>query len=187
MFSEKKHAGQIDDSIRKILASWFKKDGATKWWEKQSFFSADEVQQILKDKEEEGIKGESEVTQEQIEFVKKKCSDELEKEFNRENFYLTKDFIDQMEDPSKLKVDLFQEVALFCSVPTTAKDYVKDAMQGVSKKDFLDKDKTDYCYVADKSLTDYEKVSTIDPFGGKTFWCAVRLLYENKNQQNKSH
>ncbi|WP_216083180.1 hypothetical protein [Candidatus Mycoplasma haematohominis] len=180
VFSDPKHDKQVEAGIRKILAGWFKKEKNHKWWEKQSFFSKDEIKQILNGKESVGIKNEKEVTVNQIRIVKDKCLKELDKNFERENFYLTKDFIDQMNNKSSLKVDAFQEVAIFCSVPTEAKDYVKDAMQGVLRNHFDSKIKNDYCYVNGKQPAYYAKVSTADPFEGKTFWCAVRLLYETK-------
>ncbi|WP_216083181.1 hypothetical protein [Candidatus Mycoplasma haematohominis] len=188
VFSDDKYKAKADENIKKIIFGWFKEDGNHKWWEKQSFLSENEIQQILNGKSN-GFKEESEITPENIKIVKDKCLVELDKKFERENFYLTKDFVDQMADqPSpKPKVDAFQEVALFCSEPTTAEDYVRDAMQGNFKADFEDKDKKDYCYFDNKQITDYKKVSTTDPFEGKTFWCAVRLLYETKNPPNNKH
>ncbi|WP_216083184.1 hypothetical protein [Candidatus Mycoplasma haematohominis] len=183
VFSDSRYEKEIEPSIKKILVGWFKKEGETKWWEKQSFFSEDEVKQILKGKEE-GFKSESEIEKEQVEFVKQKCLQELDKNFERKNFYLTKDFIDQMNDPSDLKVDLFQEVAIFCSVPTTAESYVNEAMQGILKTTFTEKEKEDYCYIEGKEPQDYKTISTTDPFEGKTFWCAVRLLYETKPKES---
>ncbi|GCE63883.1 hypothetical protein MHSWG343_08900 [Candidatus Mycoplasma haematohominis] len=188
VFSDNRYKGKVDDSIKKILVGWFKKEGKHKWWEKQSFFTPEEVKKILNKKENIGIKSEREVTQDQIKIVKDKCLKELEKNFERENFYLTKDFVDDMSSKlvPKPKVDLFQEVAMFCSVPTTAKDYVTNAMQGVLKTSFDQKIKKDYCYVSNKQPTHYAQVSTTDPFHGRTFWCAVKLLYAPKPAPKKA-
>ncbi|GCE63882.1 hypothetical protein [Candidatus Mycoplasma haematohominis] len=187
VFSDNNYKDKVDESIKQIIFSWFKAEGDKKWWTKQSFLDEEDVKKILAGKEDKGFSDASEINGDHIKVVKDKCLKTLEKEFERENFYLTKDFIDQMDGKpdEKPKVDLFQEVALFCSVPTTAEDYVKNAMQGNFKEDFEEKDKDDYCYVEGKKPEDYKKISTTDPFEGKTFWCAVRLLYKTNNPPKK--
>ncbi|GCE63997.1 hypothetical protein MHSWG343_10050 [Candidatus Mycoplasma haematohominis] len=187
LFTDNRYSEKVESAIKQIILDWFKKEGEIKFWEKQNFFTKEEIEKILKGKENEGISKDSEITEEQINLIKDKCSTVLNKDFVRNSFYLTKDFLDGMDNATSkdIKVDEFQEAALFCSIPTTAKDYVQNAMQGQVKSSFAEEDKQDYCYVDNKKAQEYESIKTTDPFDGKTFWCAVRLLYEPKPKATK--
>ncbi|GCE63994.1 hypothetical protein MHSWG343_10020 [Candidatus Mycoplasma haematohominis] len=169
-----------DDKWKEVIAGgWFKQENLGR----QTFIK--EIDNFLGDKKDTGISTTGEVTNEQIEILKKQCKEVLEKNFERKNFYVTKDFIDGMENNNNKQttVDEFQEAALFCSEPITAKDYVEKAMQGNVDAKLDEKDKQDYCFVEEKPQpSDYSSIKTNDPMAGKTFWCAVRMVYAPKEK-----
>ncbi|GCE63588.1 hypothetical protein MHSWG343_05850 [Candidatus Mycoplasma haematohominis] len=164
-----------------IKGGWFSNTGGTKYWEKQTFIKEEEdLKKIIGD-QKTGFTGE-EVKPEQIAVLKKACKAALDKEFTRENFYLTKDLIDNVEPTTpELKVDLFQEAALFCSKPISAKEYIEKAMQGIAYTTVQTPANTEYCEISEKNISEWK---TNNPLDGKTFWCGVKLLYEkSKNHQ----
>lgn len=114
-----------------------------------------------------------------IERLKKRCGSVLDKPFVRENFPAPKAFLDSLGDGKNKRVDEFQEAALFCVEPKTAKSYVEKAMKGTTFKSIPTYMKNDFCYVPGKDdLSYYENISTVDAMGGRSFWCAVRMIYE---------
>lgn len=102
--------------------------------------------------------------QENIDLLKDKCAKTLAKSFNRTHFPAPKDFLKNDKE-----ADEFQEVALFCTVPTTAEDYVKAAMQGDIYTSIPRDLENDYCHEAGKDISHYKAVKTTDPMGGKSF------------------
>ncbi|GCE63396.1 hypothetical protein MHSWG343_03920 [Candidatus Mycoplasma haematohominis] len=179
--------GITDDDWKDVIAGgWFKKEGDTKYWEKQSFISESEIESFLGGKEklnEEGIKSKTDVTDEQVSKFKKKCQEILEKPFTRKTFYAPTMFWKEMDPKEKDGIDEFQEAALFCSKPMKVDDYVDKSMQGLPKSSFSEADKKDYCYV-NKGIEEYKNLKTNEPIEGKSFWCAVKLLYD-KNKHSK--
>ncbi|GCE63548.1 hypothetical protein MHSWG343_05450 [Candidatus Mycoplasma haematohominis] len=179
LVTDNRYKNKADYNIKQIIFGWFKKENNNKYWEKQSFLNKDEIDKILKNKNVDSFAQADEIQEEQIKVIRDKCSAILEKPFVRTNFYMPKDFLDSMENKTQ-SIDEFQEAALFCSEPTTSLDYVKDAMKGEAKKDFSQEDMKDYCYLQNKNVSDYTNIKTTDPFEGKTFWCAVRMIYSPK-------
>ncbi|GCE64014.1 hypothetical protein MHSWG343_10220 [Candidatus Mycoplasma haematohominis] len=177
---ENKH--EDDTDWKEVIAGgWFKKEGDKKNWESQTFIK-DTSTFLGNKKDSNGIESISDVTEEQIKALKKQCQVALEKNFERKSFYLTKDFIDDIKDGNKPdSIDEFQEAALFCSKPMSAGDYVKKAMQGIVDEKLDAADKQDYCFVDGKDKpNDYSEIKTNNPMSGKTFWCAVRMVYDPK-------
>ncbi|WP_216083638.1 hypothetical protein [Candidatus Mycoplasma haematohominis] len=160
-----------------IGGGWFKKEGDKNNWEDQSFIKDNDLTTII-GAEKTGIKDKSEVTKTHIDLFKNRCKAELEKAFERNNFYLTTQFINGVTDSQKPEIDPFQEVALFCMKPMKASDYIKSALQG-NVKITVDTPSTDYCYL---SSNDFDNWTTNNPLQGRTFWCAVKLLYAQKGK-----
>lgn len=161
-----------DSDWKKILESeWITND---KYHNKQSFFSTEELSKLRGS--DESIK---------LQTLKDKCAQVLAKPFERTNFPAPKDFLDALPNSNKKKVDEFQEAAFFCTIPKTAAAYVKDAITSVAKKAIPDAHKKDYCYEEGKTVQEYSNVRTIDPLGGKSFWCAVRMIHYKSQPKPK--
>lgn len=111
-----------------------------------------------------------------IKTLKDKCTSSLNKPFTRTNFPATKSFLNS-------NADEFQEAALFCTVPTTAEDYVKKAMQGEIHNSIPKDMENDYCHEEGKDINYYKNIKTTDPMGGKSFWCAVRMIYHKQTSK----
>lgn len=133
---------------------------------KQSFFTSEDLTKLNGENDEEKLK-----------LLQKKCSEALAKPFERTNFPATKDFLGEKD------ADLFQETVIFCTVPITAQKYIKDAMKGQIKNSISDEYRKDYCYINGKSANEYSQVKTTDPLGGKSFWCAVRMIYYKEDKK----
>lgn len=104
---------------------------------------------------------------EKISTIKNRCEVALNKTFTRSNFPAPTSFL---KGDGK-NADEFQEAALFCTVPITAEDYVKRAMQGKLNTEIPGELKDDFCYdLTKKDGFHYLKnVKTIDPMEGKSF------------------
>ncbi|WP_216083610.1 hypothetical protein [Candidatus Mycoplasma haematohominis] len=170
-----------DEDWKEVIAGgWFKKEKGIKYWEKQAFILPREINEFLGKDKLNGISSKSQVTQKHIDKFKEKCKAVLEKPFTRSTFYIPTAFWKETKPKPGVNIDPFQEAALFCSKPMKVEDYISKAMQGVPKKAFVTTDVVDYCYVK-QSINQYKKFQTNQPIEGKSFWCAVKLLYgQNK-------
>ncbi|WP_216083609.1 hypothetical protein [Candidatus Mycoplasma haematohominis] len=157
-----------------ISGGWFKKKEANKQpWEDQAFIKDDDLTSVI-GADKSGIKDKDSVTNAHIEIFKRRCKEELEKPFERTNFYLTTQFINGISADSRPKIDAFQEVALFCMKPMKASEYITKALQGKVQTQVIIPT-TDYCYMSSR---DFDQWTTHNPLDGKTFWCAVKALYK---------
>lgn len=141
-----------DGEWRQILESeWITQDDNHG---KQSLLTKDDLKKIKETTDEKA----------KISILKNRCNAVLDKKFTRGNFPATKDFLGDGGE-----ADEFQEAALLCTVPTTAANYIKNAMKGVANKAIPQEYGEDYCYDANKSVGEYGETKTTDPAGGKSF------------------
>ncbi|WP_216082983.1 hypothetical protein [Candidatus Mycoplasma haematohominis] len=169
-----------DETWKEVIAGgWFKKDGETKYWDKQSFITSTQLSDLVGT---DGISEKSSIDSSKIDIFKNRCKDVLAKPFLRTNFYLTKEFIDGIADSDSPKptVDEFQEAALFCVKPFKASEYITLSLQGQVSSTLATKT-NDYCYISDTN--DRDTWTTNNPLGGKSFWCAVKSLYVPKTSR----
>ncbi|GCE63531.1 hypothetical protein MHSWG343_05280 [Candidatus Mycoplasma haematohominis] len=159
-----------------ISGGWFKKEGDKNNWEDQSFIKDEADLNIVVGTDKSGINGKNDVDKSKIDVFKKRCKDELSKPFERKNFYLTTQFINGITG-DKPEIDAFQETALFCVKSFTASQYITDSLQGLVS-DSVEISADDYCYLSD--VSNKESLTTNNPLGGKSFWCAVKSLYKAK-------
>ncbi|WP_216083034.1 hypothetical protein [Candidatus Mycoplasma haematohominis] len=168
-----------DEKWREVIAGgWFKKEGSKKNWEDQSFIKDSSDLTIVVGTGEVGVQSKESVTTEQINVFKKRCKAELSRDFTRDNFYLTTQFINGIKD-NKPVIDPFQEAALFCVQPFTASEYITTSLQGLVSSN-IEVKSDDYCYLTD--INQKDSWTTNNPIGGKSFWCAVRALYKAKTK-----
>lgn len=152
-----------DEHWKQVIQGEWLKEGNR---DKQSFLTKDET-----------TSWDSKSETDKINFLKTKCQQALEKPFERTNFPSPKIFLG-----SEKSADEFQEAAFFCVEPKTAKDYVSEAMKGTLATSLPNYMKKDFCYVQGKdSISDYENIKTTDAMDGKSFWCAVRMIYGKYN------
>lgn len=111
-------------------------------------------------------------------IIKDLCEKVLNEKFLRSNFPANKDFL----GPNKF-TDIFQEAALFCTVPITAEQYVTKGMSREVIEKIPEEWHNDYCHVQNGNLEYYKKIKTTDNMRGKGFWCAVRMLYQKKETE----
>lgn len=135
--------------------------------DQQSFFTASDLKKMKDGKDDN----------EKISVLKRRCNAALNKTFTRYNFPATTSFL----KPLNQKADEFQEAALFCTMPTTVEDYIQKAMQGKLRTDIPKDVQNDFCYDASVGVDKLRNIKTTDPMGGKSFWCAVRVMYEKKD------
>ncbi len=167
-----------DDFKEVIAGGWFKKDGNTKYWEKQSFIKKGHIDNFLGDKSSTGINSKSDVSYAHVAKLKYRCSAALERPFIRETFYMPKEYWEQDKTVtySSRFLDEFQEAVIFCTKSRTAEKYIVETLKGKAKET-SELDSQDVCYLANK-VNDLKNLKTFDPFGGNGFWCAVKLLYK---------
>ncbi|GCE63890.1 hypothetical protein MHSWG343_08970 [Candidatus Mycoplasma haematohominis] len=156
-----------------IKGGWFSESGGVKYWEKQTFIEGDGLEKII-GADKKGYLSSNEITDEQIKVLKDRCEVVLKQPFKRDNFYLTKDFIDGLSDSNKPKVDEFQEAALFCSKSVDVEHYVTNALGGSVINPTKE---NDYCSL---TVGDVKAWKTNTPMEGKSFWCGVRISYGPK-------
>lgn len=143
---------------------------------KQSFLTGEELTKL--NSAEVDVK-------DKISTLKGKCDVALSREFSRTNFPAPRDFLDTLSEGDK-RVDEFQEAALLCTIPVTAEKYVQEAMKGTIHASLPTDMANDYCYDADKSIGYYRNIKTTDPMEGKSFWCAVRVIYHRNEFPNST-
>ncbi|GCE63996.1 hypothetical protein MHSWG343_10040 [Candidatus Mycoplasma haematohominis] len=166
-----------DAEWKKVIAGgWFKKETDKDNWEDQSFIKGTDLDTVIGN-DKRGINSESEVDKTKIDVFKNKCKAELEKAFERKNFYLTTQFINGITETDKPTIDPFQEVALFCVKPFKASEYVTASLQGLVHEQ-VEISTDDYCYLS--NIENKDSWTTNNPLGGKSFWCAVKSLYKAK-------
>ncbi|GCE63873.1 hypothetical protein MHSWG343_08800 [Candidatus Mycoplasma haematohominis] len=165
-----------DDEIWKevIAGGWFSIDADTgvKYWESQNLVKEEDSKKIAGDK---GITKVEEVTEEHIAILKRACKISLSKGFRRKNFPLNTDFLKQANGLGE--VDEFQETALFCSKPRSARDYIEKTLLRKVKNKVVS---GHYCFPPVDKLKDDYVWMTNSPSWGRTFWCGVRELSDYK-------
>lgn len=98
--------------------------------------------------------------------LKTLCNVILKRHFSRTNFPANKEFLEE-----NWRVDSFQDAALFCTVPKTAEQYIKESMHG-EIVDSIPKNQgweNDYCYIKGKGVDYYRNIKTTDAMEGKGF------------------
>ncbi|WP_216083185.1 hypothetical protein [Candidatus Mycoplasma haematohominis] len=170
-----------DDWKKVISGGWltkgFKSDSYN-YWEKQSFFSASDLEQLIgKSSNIKEIKQVSDVEDKHIALFKERCKVELQKTPEIKNFPLSTYFLQGATSPNKstLSVDSFFEATYFCTKPITAEEYLKNNLK--AKTHVQSADRGLVCSLDE--LNNYEWY-TYQPAQGKGFWCGVKAMYGGK-------
>ncbi|WP_216083190.1 hypothetical protein [Candidatus Mycoplasma haematohominis] len=171
-----------DDHWKTVISGgWFTKHQEKtnfKYWEKQSFFSTDELKTLLGTELDQEIKDKAKVDDSHIDLFKKKCEAVLKQEPSINNFPLSTLFREGIDQSKKsdYAVDSFYEATFFCVKPMKAEDYVRDILKAKTRSTSEDSKGTGSRICSLESSTSYSWY-TYQPAEGKGFWCGVRELY----------
>ncbi|WP_216083189.1 hypothetical protein [Candidatus Mycoplasma haematohominis] len=172
-----------DDEVWKevISGGWFtvsKDNSDFKYWNKQSFFTGNDLKTLLGESLNQEIKNKAQVASGHIDLFKNKCKASLAEAPVINNFPLSNFFRDGISEGTRNKysVDNFYETAFFCVKPIKADDYIKTVLHGRTRASIPNEGATGNRICSLESTDPYDWY-TNQPAEGRGFWCGVRELY----------